>query len=125
MAQARIDEKGIRERQERISRIEQQISIWRATSERTPGMEIIRKAIEAGRKVEKDEIVQRCLTLQFSTEADRADLAKHSGTLAAFDKIYYDIFEGEKKIDGAEMMISKLQVEIDKAKKGELLETGA
>lgn len=125
MGQSRISEEGISERKEKISRLETQIEIWRATGEITPGMDIIRRAVAAGKVVEEKEVLARVKNLAFSTEPDRADLAKHAGTLAAYDSIYYDIFEAGKKIAGAELMIARLVEEIARAKKGELIETGA
>lgn len=125
MGQARIPESGIKERREKIARWEEQILVWEAMASKDPGLEIVRKAINAGRDIEKKEIVSRVLSLQFSTEADRLDLGKRAGTLAAFDSIYYDIFESEKKIEGARLQIARLLSEISKANKGELIDTGA
>lgn len=125
MAQSRIREEGINLRKEKIARWEAQIAVWRSTGEKTEGMEIIRKAILAGKAAEEKECLSRVHTLAFSTEADRADLAKHAGMLDAFNSIYYDIIDASKKIEGAELIIAKLVDEIKRAKAGELVDAEA
>ncbi len=125
MAKARIGDEGINIRKEKIRRWEAQIEVWQSTAEKTPGMEIIRKAILAGKAAEEKEILSRVKTLALSTEADRLDLAKHQGILEAFDSIYYDIVDASKKIEGAESIIAKLSDEIKRAKLGELIDAEA
>ena len=125
MAQARVGDKGIAERKEKIRRWEAQIEVWRLTSEKTPGLEIIRKALLAGKNAEEKEVLSRVKTLSFATEADRIDLAKHQGLLDAFNSIYYDIVDASSKIEGAETIVAKLADEIKRAKKGELLDAEA
>lgn len=125
MAQSRINAEGIKLRQEKIARWEHQIEVWKATSEKSAGMDIMCKAITAGKIAEEKEILSRSKSLAFSTEADRLDLAKHQGMLDAFNSIYYDIVDASKKIEGAENIIAKLADEIKRAKNGELLDVGA
>jgi|CXWL01.1.fsa_nt_gi hypothetical protein len=125
MAQARINEEGIKLRKEKISRWEAQIEVWRSSGEKSPGMDIMRQAVTAGKAAEEKEVLSRVKSLALSTEADRLDLAKHQGMLDAFNAIYYDIVDASKKIEGAENIIAKLVDEIKRAKKGELLDVGA
>lgn len=70
-------------------------------------------------------IVERVKTLQFATDADRLDLAKLAGSLDMAESVYYDIAEADKKIAAAKKTIAVLAEQIGRAKKGELLETGA
>ena len=126
MAHARVNEQGIKERQRKIAAWEQQISVWRATGDdKSAGMKILRESVEKAKSVEEKEILSRVKTLQFVSEADKADLAKLAGRLEAFDSIYYDIADAAKKIENAEAFIAKLVDEIKRAKKGELVDTGA
>ena len=125
MAKARVGDEGIKIRKEKIARWEAQVSVWKRTAEKTPGMEIIRTAILAGKEAEQRTILERVKTLSLSTEADRLDLAKHQGILEAYDSIYYDIVDASKKIEGAEVLIAKLREEIARAKRGELIDTEA
>ena len=125
MAKARISAEGMKEIKQKIARWEEQISVWKSTGEKTPGMEITRKAIFAGVEAERRTILERVKTLSVSTEPDRLDLAKHQGILEAYESIYYDIVDASKKIEGAENLIAKLREKLERAKRGELIDTEA
>lgn len=125
MGQARVDESGIAARKQKIAAWDQQISVWAATSENTPGMLKLREATKLGIDHVKREIADRNKTLSFATEPDRLDLAKLNGKLDGLESVYYDIADASKKIEGARTIIAKLADEIKRAKKGELIETRA
>lgn len=125
MGQKRVDSEGIKRREVVIDRLEQQIKIWQDTSEKTPGLELLRKSCAAGIEANKKEILQRVRNLAFSTEADRLDLAKLAGRLDEIESVYYDISDAPAKIEGSKKRIAVLTEEIRRAKKGELLETEA
>lgn len=125
MGQKRVDRAGIERREVAIDRLERQNKIWKETAEKTPGMELLRKSCEFGIEKIKKEILNRVKSLAFSTEADRADLAKLAGRLDEIESVYYDISDAPAKIEGSNKRIAVLVEEIRRAKKGELLETEA
>lgn len=125
MAQTRVGKEGIEYRKKKIAAWEAQIEVWNATREKSPGLAIIREATEKGTVVKKKQILDRVKTLSFSTEADRLDLAKLAGELDGLESVYYDIADADKKIETARSNIARLVDEIERAKKGELLESVA
>lgn len=126
MAQQRVGESGIKDRKLRIERIEAQIEIWTAMKDdKSKGLSLTREATGRGVSTIKDQILDRVKTLSFSSDADRLDLAKLAGRLDGLESIYYDIADAQKKIDNARLVIAKLDDEIKRIKKGDLLETGA
>lgn len=126
MAQQRVGESGIKDRKLRIERIETQIEVWEAMKDdKSKGLALMRQASDKGISTIKDQILDRVKTLSFSSDADRLDLAKLAGRLDGLESIYYDIADAQKKIDNARLVIAKLDDEIKRIKKGELLETGA
>lgn len=125
MGQARVGEAGVQQRKQKIAAWEAQIEVWKAMSEKSPGLENLREASRLGVETTKKEILDRVKTLSFSTDADRLDLAKMGGRLDGLESIYYDIADAPKKIEGAKQIIAKLADEIKRVKKGELLETPA
>ena len=125
MGQKRVDKEGIKRREDVIERIEKQIKIWQDTSEKTPGMELLRKSCDLGIQKKKKEIFDRARSLAFTTEADRASLSQLVGSLDELERFYYDISDATAKIEVAKNRIAVLVEEIRRAKKGELLETEA
>ena len=125
MGQVRVGDAGVDARKQKIAAWEQQIELWKATSENTDGMNKLREATKLGIDQVKREIEDRIKTLSFSTEVDRLDLAKLRGRLDGLESVYYDIADASKKIEGVRTIIAKLAEEIKRSKKGELIETRA
>ncbi len=92
-------------------------------SEKSKGLDKLREATDLGVKKTQQDILDRVKTLSFASDADRLDLAKLAGKLDGLESVYYDIAEAPRKIEGARQIIAKLDDEIKRARKGELLET--
>ena len=125
MGQARVSNEGIETRKKKMEAWEHQITVWQELSEETPGLKKLREAAGVGIGKIRGEIIDRVKSLSFATVPDQLDLAKLAGRLDDLESIYYDIADSNKKIEGARVLIAKLADEINRAKKGELLDTKA
>lgn len=124
MGQVRVDKEGIARREQQIAGWSKQVEVWMAMCEKSPQLDILRRATELSITAIKRDIDERVKTLSFATVPDQLDLAKLRGKLDGIESVYYDIADAPKKIEQAKLIIAKLVEENKRAKKGELINAG-